>query len=149
MSWAGKTPFKRIFRSLFRQEQAPSSLSLDAEGPVIPLSEEQMQELDRLVKAWVDEKGYRMPDKSIHEAAQRIGTTSPLLYRYCLTQGTDFRSWRTWLRIQDAQEQLVAEPDTPASTIARRVGINDRSNFTRQFRAITGFTPDQWRKMQK
>ena len=149
MSWAGKTPFKRILRSLFKKEQALSSVSLDAEGPAVPISEEQMRELDQQVKAWLDGKAYRLPDRSIHEVAQRIGTTSPLLYRYCLAQGTDFRSWRTWLRIQDAQEQLLAEPGTPASTIARRVGINDRSNFTRQFKAITGYTPDQWRKMQK
>ena len=150
MYWAGKHAIRRFFKSLFHQkEQALSSSVHEHPHDNYRLSAEQMEHLDRLVRKWVDEKGYRQPDHSISETAQRMGTNSVSLYRYCISLGTDFRSWRTRLRILDAQELLLAEPDTPVSLIARRVGIVDRSNFNRLFRAQTGLTPDQWRKNQK
>jgi AraC-like DNA-binding protein len=43
-------------------------------------------------------------------------------------------------------EQMKAEPDTSISTISRRVGITDRSNFAHSFKQFTGLTPDEWRK---
>ena len=33
--------------------------------------------------------------------------------------------------------------------IGQRVGFIDRANFTHQFKALYGLTPDQWRKQQK
>ncbi|MBQ9878486.1 MAG: helix-turn-helix transcriptional regulator, partial [Bacteroidales bacterium] len=35
---------------------------------------------------------------------------------------------------------------TPISTISRRVGISDRSNFAHCFKQLTGVTPEEWRK---
>ena len=78
-----------------------------------------------------------------------MGVQSVLLYRYFARKGMDFRTWRSALRIKDAREELLSFPDDPVSMIARRVGFTDRSNFTRQFKATTGVTPDFWRKNQK
>ena len=100
-----------------------------------------------LVQAWVRKKGYRLPHRTIAEAAESIGTTSVLLHRYCIhCLGQDFRAWRTSLRIEDAKKIMKEEPDLLPSKVARMVGIQDRSNFFRQFTAETGLTPDQWRK---
>ena len=146
MSWAGKLLSQRNFRSLFRQkEQAPSS-----SASLTPLlSEEEKACLEILVNKWIKGKGYRMPDRTLSDSARRMGITSLQLYRYCQTQGVDFRSWRSELRIHDAQELLLRCPEVPASTISRQVGFSDRSNFSRQFKAMTGQTPDEWRKNQK
>lgn len=144
MSWVGKiSALKKSFKSLFRKKEQALSTNL---RPALPLSAQEMTELDALVQEWVDKKGYCLPDNTLSQAAARMGTQSALLYRYCQAQGMDFRTWRSWLRIQDAQEQMEKEPGTPASVIARRVGFKDRSNFTRQFKGITGKTPDEWRK---
>jgi AraC-like DNA-binding protein len=80
------------------------------------------------------------------ETAENIGLPYPILYRYFLAQGDDLRSYRTRLRLQDAMEQMKAEPQTPISTISRRVGISDRSNFAHCFKQLTGVTPEEWRK---
>ena len=139
MFWAGKKSFKDIFKSLFpSREQALSS--------ALTLSPSDKASLEARIQAWVRGKGYRLPHRSLAEAAESIGTTYPILYRYFTAEGKDFRSWRTALRLQDAMEQIKAEPDTPLSTIGRRVGFSDRSNFARLFKAHTGLTPREWRK---
>ncbi len=139
MSWAGKKSIKALIESLFPSgEQALATHSLS------PLARAR---LEARLEAWVQNKGYRIPHRSLMEAAQSIGTTYPILYRYFAADGKDFRTWRTALRIQDAMEQIKAEPDTPLSTIGRRVGFSDRSNFANHFKAHTGMTPDQWRKL--
>ncbi|MBP3202250.1 MAG: AraC family transcriptional regulator [Bacteroidales bacterium] len=149
MSWAGNLLIGKKIRSLFHQkEQAPSSKRLRSRAVV--LSQEEYDFVDGKVAEWVREKSYRLPDPTVELVARRMGVESAQLYRYSqLRFGEDFRSWRTRLRIQDAQEQLLAEPGTSASTIGRRVGFNDRSNFNRHFREITGYSPAQWRSLPR
>ena len=102
--------------------------------------------MEARLQTWVDNKGYRLPQRTLMEAAESIGTTYPILYRYFAADGKDFRTWRTALRIEDAMAQMKAEPDTPISTISRRVGFSDRSNFARLFKEHIGLTPFQWRQ---
>ena len=113
------------------------------------LTPAQRSRLEKALQAWVDAKSYRIPDTTLEQSAARMGTQSVILYRYFLEKGQDFRTWRSQLRIKDALQELLAFPEEPASAIARRVGFTDRSNFTRQFKAFTGLTPDLWRKNQK
>lgn len=78
-----------------------------------------------------------------------MGITPSQLHQYCLQElGMDFRTWRTTLRIEEAKKLLVAEPQAHISSIGRRVGINDRSNFSRLFKEHTGYLPSQWRKLR-
>ena len=138
MSWAGKKSLQDSFRSLFtKKEQAPSF-----SAPLLPGT---VARVNKLVQAWVDGKGYRLPDRTIEEAAVRMGTDSATLYRFFAMRGEDFRSFRTRLRIQDAQQMLLAEPETPVSLVGQRVGYRDRANFSNQFKAVTGVTPAVWR----
>ena len=138
MSWAGKKSVKDLFKSLFPpREQALSFL---------PLSPEEETRVEARLQTWVNNKGYRLPQRTLMEAAESIGTTYSILYRYFAADGRDFRTWRTALRIEDAMEQMKAEPDTPLSTIGRRVGFSDRSNFARLFKEHIGLTPYQWRQ---
>ena len=143
MSWAGKRILPAALRSLFRKkEQAPSS-------PVRALTPEAVERVSKRLQAWVYGRGYCLPDRTPHESAARMGVDFPTLHQYCLQHlGVDFRSFRARLRIRDAQQQMLAEPNTPTAAIARRVGYQDRSNFSRHFKEITGQTPDNWRKGQ-
>ena len=113
------------------------------------LPDRTLQRMDRLEKSLargVDGKGWRVPVRTVGEAAERLGTDSETLYYYFRQRvGLDFRTWRTRLRLEDAMRLLREEPDTPAVDIAARVGFSNRSNFSRQFLAYTGLTPLQWR----
>ena len=111
------------------------------------MSPDQAREVAVLVQKWVKAQGYRLPHRTLQEAARHIGTDSVNLHRYCINSlGMDFRAWRTSLRIEDAKKLLLQEPGLSSSQIGLRVGVQDRSNFFRQFTAITGLTPDQWRQ---
>ncbi|MBR4774685.1 MAG: helix-turn-helix transcriptional regulator [Bacteroidales bacterium] len=147
MSWAGKKSIGKFFRSLFHKEQAPSNNVTP--HAVKPLSPAQVTRVEAKLNAWVEKRGYCLPDRSVQAAASRIGTDSVKLFRYFAMQDTDFRTWRTGLRMKEAVELMKREPQTSTSAIGRRVGINDRSNFCRQFKDIYGVTPDNWRKNQK
>jgi len=153
MSSVGKKSLFDRVKSLFRKEQATSPSQSQPSSqqknllPARELSTEESKQIAALVQAWVNRKGYRLPHRTIEEAAEDIGTTSVILHRYCINcLGEDFRSWRTNLRIEDAKKLLAQEPELSASKVARIVGINDRSNFFRQFSAITGYTPEQWKQ---
>lgn len=115
--------------------------------PEIP--ERTLRRMDRLEKSlagWLRDKGWRVPVRTVGEAAERLGTNPKTLSLYFEQRaGMDFRTWRTRLRLEDAMRLLREEPDTPAVDIAARVGFSDRSNFSRQFLAYTGLTPLQWR----
>ena len=57
---------------------------------------------------------------------------------------SDFRQWRTRLRIEHACSIIKEHPDYSYDTIAEMVGIGDRSNFTRNFKKNTGMTPKEY-----
>ncbi len=71
----------------------------------------EFKELEDKLEVWVKEKGYRLPDSTIKQSAARIGTSSLKLHQYFSAQGTDFRAWRTALRIQDAMEMMKQAPE--------------------------------------
>ena len=152
MSWAGKRSLKESFRSLFKNAGQASSIPVsDSQAPskakpVIPILPQTVRRLDKLVSKWVEGKGYRMPDRTIEDAARRIGTDSATLYRYFLSRGEDFRTFRSRLRLEDAKTMLLEDRESSAALIGQRIGFNDRANFTHQFKKYTGFTPDAWRK---
>ena len=133
MSLAGKVGILSKLGSLLgKRKQAPS------------VSESAVAQA---VGRWVAGRGYLLPEGNPTDVAKRMGITSAQLFRYCMEEkGEDFRTWRTRLRIEEAKKQLLSESDVPVSVIARRVGINDRSNFSRLFRDHTGMLPSQWRE---
>lgn len=133
-----------LVRRLVRRMKTPKMKMVKA------ASERDVRRMDLLepaLEAWVERKAYRTPVRTVVEVAEQLGTDSVLLYHYFLDRlHTDFRTWRTRLRLEDAKRLLLEEPGVPASDIGRRVGFSNRSNFSRQFLAYTGFTPGQWRE---
>lgn len=107
--------------------------------------DERMERLERTLSGWLKEKGWRIPVRTVGEAAERLGTDTGLLHRYFKERvGMDFRTWRTRLRLEDAKRMLLEHPERQAAETARLVGFSNRSNFARQFLAYTGYTPAQW-----
>ena len=106
-----------------------------------------MDRLEQSLPQWIERKRWRVPSKSLSEAAEELGTDTETLHHYFQKRlGIDFRTWRTRLRLEDAMQLLLEEPESPVSMISRRCGFSDRSNFSRQFLFHTGMTPTKWRK---
>jgi len=113
----------------------------------VPVSHRKENLLEQTLSAWITRKGWRAPYRTLSEAADALDTDTVTLHHYFDRRvGLDFRTWRTRLRVEDAKGLLLDEPETAISTIARRVGFSDRSNFSRQFLFHTGMTPAEWRK---
>ena len=126
----------RIFKEKGKQVQEPEECLRS-----------RMARLDTELDRWMEQGGWRWPCRTLSEAAALLRTDTVTLHHY-FTQRmhVDFRTWRTQLRLRDAAFLLLEEPEVSASVIAERVGFTNRSNFSRQFLAYTGFTPGQWRE---
>ena len=99
------------------------------------------------VDAWVMNKGYTKPLVSVEDIAGDIGVPADQLARDIhIAKRKPVLSWRKELRLEEARYLLVALPELPVSTIGEMVGIEDKSNFRKQFTQFTGVSPLEWRK---
>ncbi len=98
------------------------------------------------VDAWIEKKGYLDNTKSVEDIARDMGVFYPALKAYIQrTGGEDFRSWRTRLRIREAERILAEHPEIPVSHVASMAGFNDRSYFYRTFQKVTGRSVQTYR----
>lgn len=58
----------------------------------------------------------------------------------------NFNDYINQLRIADASQRLLREPETPILNISLDVGYRTLSSFNRAFREITGMTPTEYRQ---
>ncbi|MDF1548151.1 MAG: AraC family transcriptional regulator [Bacteroidales bacterium] len=61
-------------------------------------------------------------------------------------EGVSFNLWINQLRIKEAKSLLSQNPDYNLTTIAELTGYSEQSNFSRQFKNLTGESPSVWRK---
>ena len=55
--------------------------------------DERMERLERTLSGWLKDKGWRIPVRTVGEAAERLGTDTGLLHRYFKERvGMDFRT---------------------------------------------------------
>ncbi len=69
--------------------------------------------------------------------------------RALINEAFDYRNFNDYinhLRIGEASERLLAEPQTPIQNIALDVGYRTLSSFNRAFREIRGCTPSEYRQ---
>ncbi len=112
----------------------------------LPLSEKE-QRLQQTINKWVREKQFLHADMSRDDIAKSLGTDRDFLTLFfqCRMK-TEFRIWRSQLRIEEAKKLLLQYPDMSISKIGHSVGIADRSNFQKKFVDLVGMSPKEWRK---
>ena len=97
------------------------------------------------VEKWIIDKRWN-EDRSMLETAGDIGVSQEQLSLYFrVVIGKAFLHWRKEIRIEEAKNLLLKDKSVPMLIIAESVGINDKSNFRRQFKEVTGYTPAEWR----
>lgn len=92
----------------------------------------------------------RLPNKvTLEDVARRLGVSrayfSRLFKKYV---GMGFQEYTIHRRIAKARSMLE-QTELKVAAIAHRVGFVDVTTFNRNFRILTGFTPSQYRTMQK
>ena len=81
------------------------------------------------------------------EVARRVASSPRQLRRaFSEIRGMSFRSFLTRARMARAAELLVST-DIPVKEVARRVGYQEPSQFTKAFKRVYGVTPSEFRAM--
>ena len=63
------------------------------------------------------------------------------------SEGENFNSWINQLRIEEAKVIMKKHPEYSLSKVAEMVGFSEISNFSRQFKLITNYSPSVWRQI--
>lgn len=99
------------------------------------------------VDRWVREKGFTKTLPTVGEVAADIGIPADQLNVFVrLRSRKTVLAWRKDLRILEARRLLMEYPDLPVATVGEMVGIDDKSNFKRQFADVVGMPPRLWRE---
>ena len=114
------------------------------------MSEEDYNHLfKKKLEQWIADKGYLQKDLSVDDIANTLGINRDYLRYYFRTyMHSDFRTWRSELRIKEAKFLMLNYPEYTFTKIALMVGFNHRANFFNQFVKIEGMTPAEWREMK-
>lgn len=96
---------------------------------------------------WVREKQYTHSDVNVEEIAAALNTDLNFFrYYFRFHMQTDFRVWRSELRIREAEALLKENPKLAVEYVREITGFNHRANFYRQFQKIIGMTPTDYKK---
>lgn len=96
---------------------------------------------------WVAEKGFMARDVPYEETLSRIGVDIVTMRRYMKDElGTDFRTWRNGLKLDEARRLFDANPGMSVEQVSEKVGYNDSSNFHKDFKKRFGMSPSAYRK---
>lgn len=99
------------------------------------------------IDKWIDEKRFIQPEISIKTAAQEIGTNQNYLSKYINNiENMTFTVWLNSLRIEESKMILVENRHLSIEEVGKMVGFTQIYNFSRWFKQVTGFTPNQYRK---
>ena len=99
------------------------------------------------VSEWIASKVWTDPDRTVEQDAQYMGLPVPYLTSFFKRRfGESFISFRTRLRIQEAQMLLRLHPDKTMQQIGEMCGFADRRNFEKHFARMTGERPARWKR---
>ena len=102
------------------------------------------------LKVWLDEKQFLQPGITIEDVALRIGTNRRYLSEHInATIGKTFRQWINELRIAEAKNLMLQNPDMTLNAISSQVGYTDKSHFIRQFTKLTGISSKDYKQQGK
>jgi AraC-like DNA-binding protein len=122
-------------------------------GPaVIEPSAADQKLIDALMRLMADERIYRHDNVTIGTLATRLGTPEYRLRRL-INQRLGYRNFNVFLnehRIAEAKAALAdpSQAEVPVITIAMDAGFQSLGPFNRAFKATTGVTPTEYRRLK-
>ena len=116
--------------------------------PAPPVDQGLVAALERLMTA---ERAYRQDGLTIGGLAQQLGLPEYRLRRL-INQALGYRNFNSFVnhyRIAEAKAALVdpAQAEVPVLTIALDAGFSSLGPFNRAFKAETGMTPSEYRRL--
>jgi AraC-like DNA-binding protein len=108
--------------------------------------------LDALLRLMADERIYRRENLTIGMLATKLGAPEYRLRRL-INQKLGYRNFNVFLnnhRIEEAKAALAdpTQAEVPVITIAMDAGFQSLGPFNRAFKAMTGLTPTEYRRLK-
>jgi len=108
--------------------------------------------VDALLRLMADERIYRLENLTIGTLATKLGIPEYRLRRL-INQRLGYRNFNTFLnnhRIAEAKAALAdpSQAEVPVITIAMDAGFQSLGPFNRAFKATTGVTPSEYRRLR-
>ncbi len=105
--------------------------------------------MDRVQKAFEEEKVYKNPDLTLQMLADKLNTnrttlSTVLKFQYKMT----FKEYLAHCRIEKAKQYMLENPDEVMESIADRCGFGGGSNFSHKFKDEVGVSPKAWLQAQ-
>ena len=116
--------------------------------PVPPLlSQRRLGEIELALKKWCDERQYRESSVTIYTLAAQLGCKKSELTEYFNQSAhTNFRTWLSDIRFNEAVRMMQACPDYSNDAISAECGFSSHTQIYRVFKQKTGLSPSQWRE---
>jgi YesN/AraC family two-component response regulator len=96
--------------------------------------------------AIVQEGLYKQQGITVEDVARRFAKNRTYISNMVNTnENENFNTFINRLRIAEAEHLIENKPELTFAEIANAVGYSEQSNFTKQFRLVTGKTPSQFR----
>lgn len=100
-----------------------------------------------LLEQWLASRAYTRPRITVDDVARELRSSRAKLSGYLNSElHLNFYEWISRLRMEEAKRLLRENPVSPILDIATQVGIDDRSNFDRNFKRIVGMSAAAYRK---
>lgn len=103
--------------------------------------------MEQALKKWCEEERYKDSAVNIYSLATKLGYKKNELTEYFnQSEHTNFRTWLSDIRFNEAIRMMQAYPDYSIDAISTECGFSSHTWIYRIFKQKTGMSPSQWRK---
>ena len=110
-------------------------------------SSERMKKIEAALEKWCDDRMYKDCNVTIYSLAANLGCKKNELTEYFnLSQHTNFRTWLSDIRFNEAVRMMKENPEFSNDAISTECGFSSHTLIYRVFKQKTGLSPSQWRE---
>lgn len=108
--------------------------------------QERMKEIGAALRKWCDDRMYKDCNVTIYSLAANLGCKKKLTEYFNLSQHTNFRTWLSDIRFNEAVRMMKENPEFSNDAISTECGFSSHTQIYRIFKQKTGLSPSQWRE---
>lgn len=119
----------------------------DGQADLNIFSQKRMKEIGAALEKWCDDRMYKDCNVTIYSLAANLGCKKNELTEYFnLSQHTNFRTWLSDIRFNEAVRMMKENPEFSNDAISTECGFSSHTQICRIFKQKTGLSPSQWRE---